>query len=276
MSDVTKLGRAIAVGEEFRHTGLIEVDGIGAGALVVIMDGGLRVTGDVADDADISVHGKSENFFNQTNSVSGVFRNVTITSGRIVSGDLVGGHHRDKSTDPLNGCIDVLGYIGNRVTLDADVNVHLANDAGHKLTVKAGANVRLQNTGDMMLGNAGAGFVLEYCGKNSEFRGGASAQAKGIGAGSSAEGGANCKVGIAEAGSSVSGGASAHVERAGKGVKVRGGATATVDHAHETASVKGGAMANVKKRYSTEESFVIPRADDKSATGTAQGRKPAV
>src|SRR5215213_7192377 len=84
---ITTIDRDIAAGEVFKHTGSVQLNGnIGAGAKVEITDGGLKVSGDVGDDATVEANGGSGN-----GNVS-IVRNgnsVTITGG-VIRGNITG------------------------------------------------------------------------------------------------------------------------------------------------------------------------------------------
>jgi hypothetical protein len=242
---ITTLTRDIAPGEVYRSKESVRLEGsIGAGAQVTIEDGGLLVTGAVADDVKIETKNQSSSISIGGGSViigdssigsisignvSG--GNITMVGNKvIVDGVDVTSQFNGKATDPQLSGIVVQGTVGTNVELHSSSGIELKQAAGDTLKAKAGNGFEGVNVGAGAVLKAGNGVHLQNLGAQSRVRAGNGAHIAFIGEG--------CQV---DAGNSV------HATYIGANAEVDAGNSIKADSAHRSAELAAGNKVKVDR-----------------------------
>lgn len=265
---ITFINRNIADGENFSHTGSVELQGnIGKGAVVDIKKGGLLVKGSVGDDASITAKGGSSggSISVSGNSVviSGSISGVTIVNGRVISG---GG---DQSGGGLSG-ITVEQTTGSGVVLDTDGAIELKDSAGDRLRAKADGSLSLQDVGPGLKANAGGGFHGDNIGPYARISAGGSLHIEELGAESVANGGGSAHVEKVGTGCTLNAGGSARIESVGRDSTVNAGGSVRVTTAHTEASIMAGGSKKIGRLSSDDADFELTQVFRQSATPAAK------
>lgn len=248
---ITTLTRDIADGEVFKHKGPIELNGsIGAGATVIITDGGIRVYGNVGDDARVTANGGHANYSSGNNIV---------TSGDIVGGRVTYNGRVVSNTTRQNGFSGIVinGNAGARVALTTDGALEIKGDAGGKLQARVDGSVHLNNTGIGLSSRSGGSFHAEN-----------------IGAGAGITCGGSMHIETLGNSSTANSGGSMHIGTIGAGARANAGGSMKVQLAHSTARLSSGGSKKIGRVSADDADFTLSGAFDGAATPAAKPVAP--
>lgn len=260
---IATLKRDIAPGEKFTHTGSLLLEGkIGAGAEVVIKEGGLQVKGAVEDKATLDVEGANSSVTSV--SISGAFGGSisigNISGGRvIINGVEIKGNGGDEN---IAGLI-VEGRTGDGVRMKSGSSIELKDDAGAGLTAGAGLSFEAKGVGEKATITAENSAGVTTLGEGSVVKSRLSAK---IGSAGKCEiySGNSVTVGTLGAGSKVESRLSADIEKIGD--------DCTVDSSLSAKAGSVGRNSKVTARLSLEAKLVHRTATLKSRFSPKVGR----
>ncbi len=276
------INRDIAPGEVFKHTGSVDLQGsIGAGARVEITDGGLKVSGNVGDDANVSANGGSSGGnTNVTIRQTGNSISITTVSGT-VRGNMTGVVIRNGQIIAGGGSdgggysgIEVAGTTGSRVTYQTDGALELKGDAGDSLRAKADGSIEVSNTGNDFKANAGGSLHAGSTGTRAKLNSGGSLHVEELGPNSSANSGGSSHIEKVATDCMVSAGGSGHYGSIGRDSSVNTGGSLKAQSAHTDATLSSGGSQKIGRRSSNDSDYELSRNFSAAATPAPAAQEP--
>jgi hypothetical protein len=190
---IETIRRDISAGEKLTFDRSVEITGsIGAGASVLVTNGGLKIQGDVGDNAVIEARGAGTVItFHESGSSASSYTSVVISNGKVtVNGKRI----NPEATDDDGGFagIEIKGSVGRHVALKTDASIGVAGDVEAASNLKAnsaidiggkvadgaslttGGSITAQNIGDDAEANAGGSIRGQNIGKHTTLLAGGS------------------------------------------------------------------------------------------------------
>ena len=186
--------RDVSAGEKLTFDRSVEITGsIGAGASVLVTRGGVKIQGDVGDNAIIEARGAGAviTFHESRSSASSSYTSVVISNGKVtINGKRINPEARDD--DGGFAGIEIKGSVGRHVALKTDDSIEVAGDVEAASNLKAdsaidiggkvadgaslttGGSITAQNIGDDVEANAGGSIRGQNIGKHTTLLAGGS------------------------------------------------------------------------------------------------------
>lgn len=190
--------RDIAAGETFRHGSFVTLDGnIGAGAIIEIENGGVRITGNVGDGVTIRTRGHGS-FLGGIRIEGHTGDNVTLDTDERARLKDAGNHLRIRAGGGVT-----FGHVGDSFNLHTRAEVN-GGDVGKNAHLRIAKSCLIAQAGDGSIIEAGSVTQITAAGHDCKISCGELFNAAAIGADTEVKAAGNAMVGLAHATAKIS------------------------------------------------------------------------
>jgi hypothetical protein len=245
VAQMETIKRDIAAGEQLEFKRSVEILGsVGPRARIVVKNGGVRIKGDVGDDAVVEAHdgGTTSVFHGGNVSMSSNSRVVVVINGKVVVDDKGSGSKATEGDSDLAG-IEVEGAVGHRVSLTTDGTIEVGGQVESSSKLQAdGAIVLSGKVAEGASLDSGGGIVAQALGDDVKAVAGGSIQGFDIGKRAALSAGGSITVHDVSMGAKLRAGGSVTAGEIASGTKVEAGGSIVARTARQEDLSAGGSV----------------------------------